>query len=158
MASRALTGLGPSPRNLMTLGLFVFGMDSLPYQSLSHAMEWNHATSERFQARPAAQFLGPGAESVTISGLLVPEVAGRYSSIDRLREMADTGEDQALVDGMGRVYGYFRIVKIDLEHRNIMAGGIPRQVDFTIELERAADPAGTAGGLPSSGAAAGPQG
>lgn len=146
MASRALTGT--SPRNLMTLGLFVFGMDTVPYQSLKHAMEWNHATSERFQARPAAQFLGPGAETVTISGLLVPEVAGRYSSIDRLREMANTGEDHSLVDGTGRVYGFFRIVRIETEHINIMAGGIPRQVDFTIELERAADPAGTSG--PSS--------
>lgn len=142
MASRAFAG--SSPRNLMTLGLFVFGMDTVPYQSLKHSMEWNHATSERFQARPAAQFLGAGVEIVTISGLLVPEVAGRYSSIDRLREMADTGEDHSLVDGSGRVYGFFRIVRIDTEHVNVMAGGIPRQMDFAIELERAADRPGSA--------------
>ena len=50
--------------------------------------------------------------------------------------MADTGEAHPLMDGVGRVYGHFRIVKLDREHLTVMAGGVPRQVGFTLDLER----------------------
>ncbi len=132
--------LDPSPRHLMTLGMFVFGMDTLPYQQLRHTMEWRHAVTERHQARPAGQYLGPGAETVAISGTTVPEIAGRYSAFERIVEMANTGEDYALMDGVGRVYGHFRIMRLEREHRIVMAGGLPRQIGFTLDLERAADP------------------
>lgn len=128
----------PSRRQLMTLGLFVFGMDTVPYQALRHAMEWRHGTSDRHQALPASQFLGKGPETVTISGLLVPEIAGSYSSFDRLEEMAGTGEAQPLMDGSGKAFGHFTIVRFEREHMNVMAGGIPRQVAFSIDLERTA--------------------
>jgi Phage protein U len=130
----------PSPRELMTLGLFVFGMDTLPYQTLRHAIEWRHGKSERHQARAASQFLGPGAETITISGLLVPEIAGSYSAFDRIVEMAGTGEDYPLMDGLGRILGHFHIVKLDRDHLNVIGGGLPRQVGFSLDLERAADP------------------
>jgi len=126
-----------SRRQLMTLGLFVFGMDTLPYQALRHAVEWRHGATERHQARPAAQYLGPGAETITLSGLLVPEIAGSFGAFDRLVEMGDSGEDYPLMDGTGRVFGHFRIVKLDRDHHNPMAGGVPRQVGFTLDLERA---------------------
>lgn len=132
--------IDPSPRQLMTLGMFVFGMDTTPYEQLRHAMSWRHGTSERHQARPAGQYLGPGPETVSISGTTVPEIAGTYSAFDRIVEMANTGEDYALMDGFGRVFGHFRIMSLEREHRNVMAGGIPRQIGFTLELERAADP------------------
>lgn len=126
-----------SRRQLMTLGLFVFGMDTLPYQALSHAVEWRHGETERHQARAAAQYLGPGDETVSISGLLVPEIAGSYGAFDRLVEMGDSGEDYPLMDGTGRVFGHFRIVKFSREHLTIMAGGVPRQTGFTLDLKRA---------------------
>lgn len=131
--------LDPSPRHLLSLGLFVFGMDTMPYQSLRHSMEWRHGSSERHQARPASQYLGPGAETISIGGLLVPEIAGTYSAFERISEMADTGEDYPLVDGRGMVMGHFRILRLEREHMGVMAGGIPRQVGFTIDLERGED-------------------
>lgn len=131
--------LAPTPRHLLSLGLFIFGMDTVPYQSLRHSVEWRHGTSERHQARPASQYLGPGAETISIGGLLVPEVAGSYSAFDRIREMADAGEDYPLVDGQGNVLGHFRIVRLEREHMGVMAGGVPRQVGFTLDLERGED-------------------
>lgn len=129
----------PSPRNLMTLGLFVFGMDNLPYEQLRHSMEWRHAATERHQARPAGQYLGPGTETISLTGHCLPGIAGHYSAFDRLIEMADTGEDYPLMDGTGRIYGHFRIMKLDREHSDVMAGGLPRKMSFTLDLERAAD-------------------
>jgi hypothetical protein len=126
----------PSPRHLMALGLFVFGMDTLPYQSLRRVTEWRHAATERHGARPASQYLGPGAESISLSGLCVPELGGSYAAMENLREMADTGDDYTLVDGHGDILGNFRILRIEEEHLTILAGGRPRHKAFTIELER----------------------
>jgi uncharacterized protein len=134
MASRPTDSL--SSRTLMTLGLFVFGMDTLAYSQLQRKMSWRHGESERHNALPANQFLGPGEDSVTLEGLLVPEVQGSYGAIDRLIEMADSGDNWPLVDGTGKVWGSFKILNIDQRHRNIMAGGLPRQVDFAVDLKR----------------------
>jgi len=127
---------GPTSRQLMSLGMFVFGMDTLPYQSLLHSMEWRHGEQERHHARPAMQFNGPGPETITITGLLVPEVAGDNGSFETLQAMGDTGDDQPLMDGLGRILGHFVILRIEQEHRTILAGGLPRQKGFAIELKR----------------------
>lgn len=125
-----------SPAHLMTLGMFVFGMDTVPYQDLQRRMTWRHEQSERFGARPASQFAGPVEDSITIAGLVMPELAGRYSAIETLIEMADTGDHWPLMDGTGRVLGDFRIETIDQSHKGVLAGGIPRGIDFAMELKR----------------------
>lgn len=125
------------PRQLMALGMFAFGIDTAAYNELQRKMDWRHAKSERFGARPASQFVGPGDDVVTLNGVLVPELGGDHASLDRLAEMADTGDNWPLVDGRGDVWGNYRIVALDRRHRTIMAGGIPRQIDFAMDLERA---------------------
>lgn len=133
-----------SPRELMTLGMFIFGMDSAAYQSLQRSREWRHATSERHGAREAAQYVGPGPESITLAGLIVPELGATYSSLATLGAIADTGDSYPLIDGTGLIFGHYRIVRIDEEHLRIMAGGVPRHVDFRVELQRADDQVGQA--------------
>ncbi|TAJ73000.1 MAG: phage tail protein [Sphingobium sp.] len=131
-----MASLPLSPAHLMTLGMFIFGMDTIPYQDLQRRMSWRHEESERFGMRAASQFAGPGDDAITIAALIVPEVAGSYGAIDRLVEMADTGDNWPLVDGLGRVLGQYRIDAIDLGHVGIMAGGLPRGQNFTMELKR----------------------
>lgn len=126
-------------QQLMTLGMFIFGMDTIAYQEFERSREWRHELSERHGARDAAQFIGPGPESITIGGLVVPELGGSYAAIETLADMADAGEDYPLMDGQGRILGHYRILRIEEGHLTIMAGGIPRHVDFRIELERAED-------------------
>lgn len=133
MASR------PTPRELMTLGMFIFGMDSAAYQNLQRSREWHHETSDRHGARPAAQFIGPGPESIQMSGLLVPELGADFASLEVLAQLADTGDTYPLIDGQGRIFGHYRIVRMDEEHLSIMAGGAPRHVGFRLELQRGDD-------------------
>jgi len=125
-----------SPAHLLTLGMFVFGMDTMAYDELTRRITWRHAETERFGARPASQYVGPGEDAITINGLIVPEIAGSYSAIDTLIGMADTGDSFPLLDGLGRVLGNFRIDHFEDAHHGIMAGGIPRGRAFTIELAR----------------------
>ena len=43
------------------------------------------------------------------------------------------------MDGQGLIYGHFRILRLEREHLGVMAGGIPRQIGFNIDLERGDD-------------------
>lgn len=126
-----------SNRELLSLGMFVFGMDTMAYSELQRRMDWRHAKSERFGARAAAQYVGPGEDTVTLTGLLVPEIAGSYASIDRLIEMAGSADSWPLIDGKGNIWGEYRILAIDQRQQNIMAGGFARTTDFAVDLERA---------------------
>jgi phage protein U len=62
----------PTPSQLLTLGMFVFGMDTLAYSDLQRRITWRHEASDRFGARPAVQFIGPGDDDVTIAGPAFP--------------------------------------------------------------------------------------
>lgn len=130
------SSLGPSAARLLTLGMFMFGMETLAYDQLTRRMGWRHETTNRFGARPASQFTGPGEDAITIAGRCVPEIAGYFGAIDLLVSMADTGDNWPLVDGMGKVLGNFRIESIEQTHVAVLAGGIPRAIDFTIDLKR----------------------
>jgi len=125
-----------SPAYLMTLGMFVFGMDTAAYDAFTRRIVWRHEQTDRFMARPASQFAGPGDDAVSISGRIIPEVAGRYGAIDTLIAMADTGGNWALMDGVGRVLGFYRIDRMEQIYADIMAGGIPRSIGFTLDLMR----------------------
>lgn len=123
---------------LAALGMFVFEAASFPFSELNRRSDWRHARSARFGAIDAAQYLGPGNDQVTMNGALVPEAGQRYAAIDTLRGMADEGDAYQLVDGTGLVWGGFVIVGLDERRRHLMLDGVPRMIDFTLQLERVA--------------------
>lgn len=123
---------------LAAIGMFIFETDSLLFDELARDREWRHARTDRFGARPASQYLGPGNETVTMSGTLVPELAGEWSSIETLAEMAATGDAYPLADGAGNFFGQYTIDKISERQTNFVLPGWPRQIAFTIELTRVA--------------------
>lgn len=124
---------------LMCLGTFVFGLTTLPYQQLQRQAAWRHAASDRIGARAAHQFLGVGEETVTLSGWIAPELAGSLLSLDALRDMADAGQPQALVDGTGQVHGAFVITGLDQTQTLFYPDGTPRRVEFQLALRRVAE-------------------
>ena len=121
---------------LAALGLFVFRMPDLAFEELSRRTDWRHARTERIGARAAVQFVGPGVDTITLHGALVPEAGGRFAALDTLRAMADTGETLAFVAGTGQILGHFVILSMDERAGHFIAEGAPRKTDFTIELGR----------------------
>lgn len=126
---------------MMTLGTFVFSLPTLAYQQLQRQMAWRHAASERITARPANQFLGPGEETIELTGLVAPDVTGTPASLDQLRSMADTGEPMPLVEGTGKVYGAYVVTAVNATHTRFFADGAPRRIDFALSLRRVDAPA-----------------
>lgn len=125
---------------LMSLGMFIFAMDSVPYETLSRKTNWRFGRSERVGAHAAAQFLGPGEETISIAGMLAPPVVGDYGNLRVLKEMGSSGDALDLVDSEGVVHGRFTIESIDEKQSYILDGGVPRKVDFTLELKRVERP------------------
>lgn len=124
---------------LMSLDQFVFGLPTLAYQELQRQTQWKHRNTSRVGARDARQFLGPGDDTITLTGVLAPELTGTLVSLKDLRAMADTGEAYAMVDGAGQVYGAFVIESMNETQTLFFADGTPRRIDFTISLTRVDD-------------------
>lgn len=137
------------PDYLLAIGMFVFGIPRIAYEEMQRRAEWRWADSPRFGARDAGQFLGPGPETLRLAGTLVPEIAGAFSDLERLREMAATGEFWPVVLGNGEVLGDFRIDSIDETWGAILPGGRARATSFDIALTRMDAPAETASRLPA---------
>jgi phage protein U len=128
---------------LMTLGTFVFSLPTLAYQQLQRSSSWRHSSSERVGARAARQYVGPGDETIELSGLVAPELTGTPASLDTLRELADAGRPLAMVDGAGAVHGAFVITSLSETRTLFFQDGAARRVDFQISLTRVDDAAMT---------------
>lgn len=121
---------------LASLGLFVFEAASFPFAELNRRSDWRHARGTRVGALDASQYVGPGADQVSIAGALVPQLGADYGSIDTLRQMAEEGDTYQLVDGTGLVWGGFVITGMEERRRALMHDGVPRMVDFSLQLDR----------------------
>jgi len=119
---------------LMSLGMFPFHVPTLAYDELQRRADWRHERSKRVGARDAVQFVGPGNDTISISGAAYAELSQGRASLDELRDMANTGEHWPLVDGAGRVYGSYVITAIDERHKHMFDDGTPRRIDFAVDL------------------------
>lgn len=129
----------PQVSAMMAYGLFVFGLHTVPYQQLQRQTQWRHPSSSRIGKRPARQFIGPGDDTITLSGLLYPEITGGRVSLTLLRAMADTGKAWPLIEGNGTAYGFYVIEDLGETGTTFFADGSPRKIDFNLKLERADD-------------------
>ncbi|MFI8482989.1 phage tail protein [Pseudomonas sp. NPDC078700] len=121
---------------MMTLGMFVFGMQTLAYQEFQRQTDWRHSSTSRIGARPARQFIGPGDDLITLPGVLLPELAGKTISLDALRIMADTGKAWPLIEGTGRIYGIYVIESMSETKTLFFSDGAARRIEFSLKLAR----------------------
>ena len=107
--------------SMLCLGQFVFALNTTPYQSQQHNLGWRHPSNARVGLRPARQFIGPDDETMTLSGVLLPEITGGEEYLELLRAMADTGKAWVLVDGNGELLGLWTIEKLDRTRARLQA-------------------------------------
>lgn len=124
---------------LMALDQFVFALETMAYQELQRQTQWKHRATSRVGARDARQYIGPGDDTITLSGVLAPELTGDLASLEQLRKMGDAGAAYAMVDGAGTVYGAFLIESLGEVQTLHYPDGTPRRVEFTIGLTRTDD-------------------
>ena len=123
---------------LFALGLFVFDSQTMLPDRIERDRAFRHARDDRFLAPAASQFVGVGDDKVTLTGTLVPELAGNASAIETLAEMASEGEAWPLMDGTGGILGTYTIDRLANGGSNLIDTGQARKIDFTLELTRVA--------------------
>jgi len=125
---------------LMTLGLFVFSLQTAPLNQLKRNASWKHASNSRIGKRDAKQYLGPGDEKVTLQGVIAPEITGGPANLEELRGMADQGKAWTLIDASGEVWGQFIINDINEDRTHFLPTGEARKIEFSLSLERTDNP------------------
>ena len=124
---------------MLSLGMFVFSLSTLAYQELQRQTNWRHASNSRVGAPPALQFVGRGDDTITLPGIILPELAGSVLSLDALRLMANTGKAWPMVEGTGRIYGLWVIESLSETKTVFFRDGTPRRIEFILTLKRTDD-------------------
>lgn len=124
---------------MAALGMFVFKLDTAPFQKLQRTTNWRWATNSRIGKRPSYQSLGPGEDAITLSGVLLPEITGGRTSLDALRTMADSGMAWTLIDGEGYIYGLWVIESVTEDRSEFFKDGAARKIEFSLAIKRADD-------------------
>jgi hypothetical protein len=121
---------------LMALGPFTFGLSTAAYQSLSRDTAHRWASAERIGRRPALQYVGPGAESIELVGVIHPHFKGGLGQLNKMRDLAGRAAGLMLVDGEGNVLGRWCIAAVRERQRLFLPGGAPREQRFNLTLRR----------------------
>lgn len=153
---------------MLKVGDIKFGISGPAYKAFVHEIEANWAAQGRINRRPALQFVGIGAEKISLTGTIygLLAVGGSPLGINQLKQIESSllsPGPQMVMDGTGRRYGYFIIRSLKEERSAFIINGAPQKQEFTVNLERygedmlrddAVMDAG-AGGLPSDGSTGG---
>ncbi|QBP10122.1 phage tail protein [Cupriavidus metallidurans] len=121
---------------MMALGLFVFAMETAPYQEFQQQIGWRHPSNNRVGRRASRQYTGPDDETVTLAGVLLPELSGGDNTIEVLRQMGDTGLSYVLIEGSGRYYGMFELDSLSITRTLFFKDGKARRIEFSLKLTR----------------------
>lgn len=121
---------------MLALGLFVFMRQTLPFQGMNRASAFSWKNNSRVGKRAAYQYIGPGEETIDITGDLYPELTGGVLSLSAVRLMAEQGKAWPLIDGTGLIYGMYVISNVTENGSEFYSDGSPRKINFTLKLTR----------------------
>ncbi|MCX8578807.1 phage tail protein [Gilliamella sp. B2717] len=126
---------------MMCYGLFVFELKTVPFQSIEENKDWRFPANSRVNQRSALQFIGRDNETMTLSGILYPELTGGRLSLAILERMADLGASWPLIDGTGIPLGFYVMTNLKKTKTEFFRDGTPRKIEFIISLTKT-DPPG----------------
>jgi len=124
-----------SERVMLALGEFRFEIETAAYQKLSLNQSWRWPEQARINRDPALQFVGRGADEISLDGVIYPGFKGGLEQVEAMRDLADKGKPQPLVDGLGRVWGPWVITDISDTRSVLTDNGQPRKIDFNLKLK-----------------------
>ena len=121
---------------MMIYGMFVFQLSTLPHQQIQQSRNWRHVKNERINRSASWQYIGAGDDTITLSGLLYPEITGGEVSLTALTTQAYAGRPWPLIDGVGQVYGMYVITALNTTRSELDRYGKARKIEFTVTFQR----------------------
>ncbi|MCJ5509241.1 phage tail protein [Klebsiella pneumoniae] len=122
---------------MMVFGMFIFTLRTAPYQQLQHAQEWRHVKNDRVNQSAGWQYIGPGEDNITLSGVLYPEITGGNLSLSALETIGFSGRPWPLIEGDGRIYGMYVMTRLERGKTEFDQFGGAKKIEFTLSLSRA---------------------
>jgi len=136
LASICMTGAHMLPSSvMMALGSFRFGVSRANYQTFRRSAEYRWEQLPRIGRAPAAQFMGPGVQTVTLEGVIYPHFKGGLRQLEVMRLIARQGQPLMLTDGLGWVWDRWIITLVEESKTFLMADGAPRKIEFNVTLQ-----------------------
>ena len=130
---------------MMRLGNYTFAVSTAAYNELVRSSEYRWKEVERVGRAPALQFMGPGADTVKLTGVIFPHygvLGGRTVGMgqpNQMRAQADRGDPLMLVTGLGSVLGYWCVTAIEEGQTVFMVDGGARKQTFEISMKKYGD-------------------
>lgn len=124
---------------MMAYGMFVFSLSTVAYQGLQQQIGWRHPATQRVGQRPARQYLGHDDETITLNGVLLPELSGGETSLASLRILGDQGKAWPLIEGTGKLYGLYILENLETTRTLFFNDGAARKIEFSMTLKRVDD-------------------
>lgn len=111
-------------------------LDTAAYQSLKRASSYRWKEMDRIGRKPGQQYVGPGADQITLQGEILPHWKGGYRQLDLMRAQAVRGKPLVMMDGeRGLVMGDWVILKIAETQSEFLDDGSPHVVGFSMTIK-----------------------
>lgn len=135
---------------MIALGDYRFQSDENPYETFQRSHTYRWPSQDRIGVYPILQYVGPGEHKVTLSGTMYPLLRGGIEQFELMMAEAGKGNPLRMVDGLGNVWGLWCITNITENYSYMFQDGLPRKIEFTMELTYYGEPYATPEGAPSN--------
>lgn len=121
---------------MLQLGPYQFGLSTAAYQELTRTTEYRWPAQERFGQLAARQFTGPGDDSISLTGIIIPEFRGGTFQLDDMRAAAADGMPLMMVSGRGDIMGRWVIERVEEKQSIFAEQGVARRQEFGLQLRK----------------------
>lgn len=121
---------------MMLLGAYRFCIGNAAYQTLARTTEYKWEEQNRLLGEPAMQFLGEGAETITLDGVIYPQFKGGLRQVALMRAQAGLGIPLMLISGNGMAFGRWCITNINETQTFFLKDGTARKITFSLTLKK----------------------
>lgn len=133
---------------MLILGPVIFQLGTAAYQTFQRSTRFNWVELPRLNpgttpllkkisaTGPAAQFINLGDDTIHLEGVIYLQLTGSQLFISFMRLTASLGLPLPLIGCDGSILGLWIIERIDQTNSIFTARGIPRKVEFKLDLKR----------------------
>lgn len=120
---------------LLSVGPHLFRVAARSYEEMERKAEASLAVLQRVGQHPSVQMMGPGEQTLTITGTLYAALGGSAEAEALLAEPA-LGRPLMLVTGTGRVLGRYVLRSVTQRDSEPTAAGVARRIAYDIAMVR----------------------
>ena len=121
--------------SMLTWGDISFGVSTASIDRLRRRTEYRWPAQERVGRRPSLQSVGPGADRITLDGVMFPLYRGDPRLVrDAVNAAAAAGQALLLTDAHGRVFGKWAVESVEESRSALYVDGVARKIEYTIGL------------------------